>query len=281
MVFEDRVAKYPNRYVLHYDDGTEQRATLERDDMPTVEGTVINAELMNKLSTVAGALNAKEAAEEAAASASESAGAAATSAKSASEYATNAANSASKAAAIVSTDKTLSISGAPADAKVVGDRFAAKAANSDMTGATSSAAGTHGLVPAPKAGDNAKYLDGSGNWSTPAANVPEATESAAGLMSAEDKYNFGWMRKNTIFGSVQYGNRYAFRCENGMQFVVIYSGSRTAGPFNFPLPFKDTNYACVCDGGRSAGNRSTTSVTLTGCAYDRNAYSIIAWGWYK
>lgn len=35
---------------------------------------------------------------------------------------------------------------------------------SDMTGATSSTAGAHGLVPAPSAGDDAKVLSGAGTW---------------------------------------------------------------------------------------------------------------------
>lgn len=35
----------------------------------------------------------------------------------------------------------------------------------DMTGATSSAAGAKGLVPAPAAGDNDKFLKGDGTWS--------------------------------------------------------------------------------------------------------------------
>ena len=37
---------------------------------------------------------------------------------------------------------------------------------STITGATSSAAGTSGLVPAPAAGDNGKYLRGDGVWAT-------------------------------------------------------------------------------------------------------------------
>lgn len=39
----------------------------------------------------------------------------------------------------------------------------------DMTGATSSTAGVHGLVPAPAAGDNTKFLGGDGTWK----DVPE------------------------------------------------------------------------------------------------------------
>ena len=37
-----------------------------------------------------------------------------------------------------------------------------------MTGATSSAAGTSGLTPAPSAGDEGKFLKGDGTWGTPA-----------------------------------------------------------------------------------------------------------------
>ena len=39
---------------------------------------------------------------------------------------------------------------------------------SDMKGATGSAAGTHGLVPAPAAGKNGQFLRGDGTWASPA-----------------------------------------------------------------------------------------------------------------
>lgn len=38
-----------------------------------------------------------------------------------------------------------------------------------MTGATGQDAGTGGTVPAPAAGDNAKFLRGDGAWATPSA----------------------------------------------------------------------------------------------------------------
>ena len=130
MVFEDRVAKYPGRWTMVKSDGTSEIVTLIRNDEPTKEGTPINAATLNELSTVAGAINAKEEAISAASSANSAANSAAQSAQSASAYATNAESSAAsaeesakKAAAIVSTDKTLSIDGAPADAKVTGDTF--------------------------------------------------------------------------------------------------------------------------------------------------------------
>lgn len=60
MVFEDRVSKYPGRWTMTKSDGTSEIVTLVRNDEPTVEGTPINAATLNELSTVAGAINAKE-----------------------------------------------------------------------------------------------------------------------------------------------------------------------------------------------------------------------------
>ena len=128
MVFEDRVAKYPGRWTMVKSDGTSEIVTLIRNDEPTKEGTPINASTLNELSTVAGAINAKEEAASAASSANSASTSAAQSAQSASADAKSAGSSAAsakaeadRAAAIVRTDKTLSVEGAPADAKAVGD----------------------------------------------------------------------------------------------------------------------------------------------------------------
>lgn len=128
MVFEDRVAKYPGRWTMVKSDGTSEIVTLIRNDEPTKEGTPINAATLNELSTVAGAINAKEEAVSAASSANSAATSAVKNAQSASADAKSAGSSAAsakaeadRAAAIVSTDKTLSVEGAPADAKAVGD----------------------------------------------------------------------------------------------------------------------------------------------------------------
>lgn len=60
---------------------------------------------------------------------------------------------------------------------------------SNMTAATASAAGKAGLVPAPAAGAQAKFLRGDGTWQTPTnTTYGVATENASGLMSADD-YN--------------------------------------------------------------------------------------------
>lgn len=71
MVFEDRISKYPGRWTMVREDGSSEVVTLVRNDEPIKKGTPINAETLNELSTVAGAINAKEEAVSAANSAAE------------------------------------------------------------------------------------------------------------------------------------------------------------------------------------------------------------------
>ena len=140
MHFVDRKAKYPGRWTMMKSDGTSEIVTLIRNDEPVVDGTPMNADTLNTLSDVAGAdiakekaeaaatvaSTAKDAAELAATSSEKSKDAAAKSEAAAKQYADN-------AAAIVSTDPTLTISGAPADAKATGDRINAIKIETDKT----------------------------------------------------------------------------------------------------------------------------------------------------
>lgn len=60
----------------------------------------------------------------------------------------------------------------------------------NMSGATTSAAGKAGLVPAPAIGANNRYLRSDGAWAVPPDNnttYSVATQSVNGLMSAADK----------------------------------------------------------------------------------------------
>ena len=60
----------------------------------------------------------------------------------------------------------------------------------NFTGASASVVGASGLVPAPNAGDQAKFLCGDGTWkTTPDTNTTyePATSTEDGLMSAADK----------------------------------------------------------------------------------------------
>lgn len=105
-------------------------------------------------STATDAATATQAADDAQASQT----AAVTSASNAATSETNAAASAS-AAASSATNAAQEATNAAASAAE-----AARLAATDMTGATASTAGTHGLVPAPSAGDNDKFLGGDGTW---------------------------------------------------------------------------------------------------------------------
>lgn len=151
MHFVDRKAKYPGRWTMMKSDGTSEIITLIRNDEPVVDGTPMNADTLNTLSDVAGAdiakekaeaaatvaSTAKDAAELAATSSEKSKDAAAKSEAAAKQYADN-------AAAIVSTDPTLTVKGAPADAKAVGDRIDAIKTDPTLTisGAAADAAAT-------------------------------------------------------------------------------------------------------------------------------------------
>lgn len=58
----------------------------------------------------------------------------------------------------------------------------------NFKGATASADGGSGLVPAPTKGNEGKYLKADGTWGTPAnTTYSDATQSAHGLMSVDDK----------------------------------------------------------------------------------------------
>ena len=72
-----------------------------------------------------------------------------------------------------------------------------KAANADFKGATSDTAGVHGLVKAPSAGDQGKFLKGDGTWGVPTdTKYNAATTSSAGLMSAADKSKLDGIAQN-------------------------------------------------------------------------------------
>ena len=61
----------------------------------------------------------------------------------------------------------------------------------DMTGATAGQAGTHGLVPAPAAGDQDKTLHGDGTWRADTAELPQVFGSSSGsIITLIDAANY-------------------------------------------------------------------------------------------
>lgn len=239
MVFEDRVAKYPGRWTMVKSDGTSEIVTLIRNDEPTKEGTPINASTLNELSTVAGAINAKEEAVSAASSANSAATSAVKSAQSASADAKSAGSSAGsakaeadRAAAIVSTDKTLSVEGAPADAKAVGD--ALKGIKLPIATAT-----TLGGI---KSGKGLK-ISADGTASIDTYNTAETDSLLDALQKQVDrKISSAISSATSITAS---GDGY-IRFADGTQICWLkFNGWSRKGYdpyFPFPVPFANTNY---------------------------------------
>lgn len=74
----------------------------------------------------------------------------------------------------------------------------------NMSGATTSAAGKAGLVPAPATGANNRYLRSDGTWAVPPDNnttYPLASSSQNGLMSKADKVKLDGLSSDVV-GSI-------------------------------------------------------------------------------
>lgn len=261
MVFKDRVAKYPGRWTMVKSDGTSEIVTLVRNDEPTKEGTPINAATLNELSTVAGAINAKEEAVAAASSAQTSATSAASSAQAASENADKAESSAAfakadadRAAAIVSTDKTLSVEGAPADGKATGD--AMKNIKFPIATAT-----TLGCV---KVGSGLT-VDADGKASIDAYNKAETDALLNALQNQVDN-------KISSATSIAASGTNYIRFTDGTQICWGEAGSALQGwpyygkeyPINFAVPFINTSYAVAGFKANSISSGSNDDFYLTG-----------------
>ncbi len=106
---------------------------------------------------------------------------------------------------------------------------------SDMKGATASAAGARGLVPAPAAGKQSQYLRGDGTWATPTnTTYSDATQSAHGLMSAPDKKKLDGIEagaevNQNAFSSIQIGMHIKNAGPNGdMELVNTLAGTNAS-----------------------------------------------------
>ena len=75
---------------------------------------------------------------------------------------------------------------------------------SNMTGATASAAGKSGLVPAPASGENEKYLCGDGTWKKPTASVDTLTTMEQVEASTDDSKAVGAGAVKELSASLQW-----------------------------------------------------------------------------
>lgn len=141
-----------------------------------------------------------------------------------------------------------------------------------MKGATSTANGAQGLVPAPRSGNQTKYLRGDGTWQTPKDTTYDAaTTSVAGLMSASDKKKLDGIANSanayalpqateTTLGGVKVGNNITLN--NG---TISLTKSNVTSALGYTPPTTDTTYGTATS--TSNGLMSSQMVvTLNGAA---------------
>ena len=101
---------------------------------------------------------------------------------------------------------------------------------SDFTGATSGAAGAHGLVPAPAAGDQGKYLKGDGTWATVQAGaiILYSGSSLGSSTSIYDDSSLTAAVEGRDIKTAMSNGTVIIRDTNGNDYVVV-SGDITSG----------------------------------------------------
>lgn len=110
---------------------------------------------------------------------------------------------------------------------------------SAMTGATTSAAGKTGLVPAPAAGAATRYLRSDGTWQVPPdtnTTYSAATTSSAGLMSAADK--------TKLDGIAAGANKYTLPVATASALGGVRIGFPESGK-NYPVELNSSNQMFV------------------------------------
>lgn len=163
---------------------------ISETELPLIEqaaelGAVIDTyaqQIHADAETAASAVSTTAASEANAASSATAAASSASTATQASDDAlaskTAAASSASDAASSAQAAAGSASNAADSATAAAASAAAAQAAiATDMTGATASADGAHGLVPQPLIGDEAKFLKGDGTWQ----NIPQPTTLTATL----------------------------------------------------------------------------------------------------
>ena len=130
-----------------------------------------------------------------------------------------------------------------------------------MTGATSSAAGTNGLVPSPAAGAQAKFLRGDGTWQMPANTdtVFGHCKTAAGTAAKGVTFtDYSLLAKSQFILVLRYTNTAASALTlnvNGKGAKPIYINGKPSSSTNYTLPagtyevyYDGTNYYFWTDG---------------------------------
>lgn len=118
----------------------------------------------------------------------------------------------------------------------------------DFTGATSSTAGAHGLVPAPSAGDEGKVLFGNGLWGALPSVDLSVLSNEAFIFDATEKPVGQWTNRKLIYSKTVYvgalPNRTTTHTPHGISNideVVQCYGIKQYGHTGEPIPNNEPN----------------------------------------
>lgn len=153
----------------------------------------------------------------------------------------------------------------------------------DMTGATSSAAGEHGLVPAPAAGDQDKVLKGDGTWGTTIEDVTLTIDNLdSGVTSAGQAF------KIITLGDTKFLNGFAkFRFNHALSagynelstsFYInkaYDTGNDTHVPVTMFAGFLDLPITASLKKRDSSGKHTLNMTTQAGIPANTNGWIII------
>ena len=152
-----------------------------------------------------------------------------------------------------------------AQVKDLANKIKAKAADNIFVGATSAIPGSKGLVPAPQAGDDTKFLKGDGTWAT-------AGGSSATIVYVE--LNNGW---SSIRAFSDAGKTVAMSVND------IYNATKAGVVvFKYDDNNTDTDYVIISSRKRTSSSSFMYSFTAYGTrstSYDTGSYTELTTGW--
>lgn len=123
----------------------------------------------------------------------------------------------------IDNDTSYELTGA--QIKDLAQKIRNKADDNTFVGSSSGTAGSKGLVPAPAAGDQAKYLKGDGTWATPSGGGNEITYIATDLLQMKYTQAASYAQSRgviNIMQSLSFPNQgFVFLTEDGTQVVPI------------------------------------------------------------